>query len=245
MRHAWSVPDFTAMDKKGHRALHALLRALEKAGATITDGQKKGHVFVIAFGEKIELQIREKLKQVKRPLNDDEKRWYSDQSRLVTELVGTGRLHIVIHTWSRAGFKREWLESDAHPIDMLLPDVAATVLAMGSHLAEARRLQDEEERRAEECRCQAAEERRHRKREENRWRRFVEFARASEEVRLARAFLAELRKQPATDSMVGDRPIGEWVAWAEARASGCDPLELGATALFGEIAQVTDWTYGD
>jgi hypothetical protein len=90
------------------------------------------------------------------------------------------RLHVVIHTWSRAGFRREWLESDAHPIEALLPEIAATVLAMGPHLAQARREREEEARLAEERRRQAEEERRRRKCDSNPWRRFVEFARASE-----------------------------------------------------------------
>lgn len=201
MRRTWSVPDFTEMEKKGHRALHALLKALEESGAIVADGDKHGHVFVTVAGERIDLEIREKLKQVKRALNDDEKRRSSDRSRLVTELVGTGRLHVVIHTWSRGGFKREWLESDAHPIETLLPDVAATVLAMGPHLADIRREREEEARLAEERRRQAEDKRRRRRREANRWRRLIEFARASEEVRLARAFLVELKKQPISDEM--------------------------------------------
>jgi hypothetical protein len=244
MQRAWSVPDFTEMEKKGHRALHALLKALEKVGAMIADGDKKGHVFVIVAGERIELEIREKLKQVKRPLNDDEKRWYSDRNRLVTELVGTGRLHVVIHTWSRAGFKREWLESDAHPIETLLPDVAATVLAMGPHLAELRREREEEARLAEERRRQADDERRRRKRDANRWRRFVEFAQASDEVRQARALVAKLRAQGSIED-IGDRSIADWLDWAEARANAVDPLERGAAALFEEIGEVSEWTYRD
>jgi hypothetical protein len=245
MRRAWSVPDFTEMEKKGHLVLHALLNALEKAGATVADGEKSGHVFVTVAGEQIDLEMREKLKQVRRPLNDDEKRWSSDRSRLVTELVGTGRLHVVIHTWSRAGFKREWLESDAHPIETLLPDIAATLLAMGPHLAGVRREREEEARLAEERRREAEEERRLREREANRWRRFVEFARVSHEVRQARVFLAELRKQPSAEEMIGGRSLDEWLAWAEARAASSDPLERGAASLFSEIGEVTDWTYRD
>ncbi len=42
LRRAWSVPDFTDIEKRGHRALHALLKALEKAGATVADGEKRG-----------------------------------------------------------------------------------------------------------------------------------------------------------------------------------------------------------
>jgi hypothetical protein len=245
MGRGWSVPDFTEMERKGHRALHALLKALEKAGATVADGDKKGHVFVTVAGERIELEIREKLKQVKRPLNDDEKRWYSDPNRLVTELVGTGRLHVVIHTWSQAHFKREWLESDVHPIEALLPEIAATVLAMGPHLAEIRREHEEEARLAEERRRQADEERRSRRRDANRWRRFVEFARAAEEARQARAFLVELRNQPMIDEVVGERRVDEWLDWAERRGDTTDPLVLGAERLFADIAEVDEWTYRD
>lgn len=245
MRRAWSVPDFTETEKKGHRALHALLKALEKAGATVADADKKGRVFVTVAGERIELEVREKLKQVKRPLNDDEKRWYSDQKRLVTELVGTGRLHVVIHTWTGAGFRRDWLESDSNPIGTLLPDVAATLLAMGPHLAEARRIREEEARLAEDRRRKADEERRNRQRDANRWRRFGEFARASEEVRQARALIAELRAQGSTGEEIGERSIADWLEWAEARANDIDPIERGASALFAEITDVTEWTYRD
>ena len=246
MRSAWLVPDFTEMEKKGHRVLHALLKALEKAGATIAEGEKKGHVFVTVAEERIELEIREKLKQVKRPLNDDEKRWYSDAKRLVTELVGTGRLHVVIHTWSRAGFKREWLETDARPIEVLLPEIAATLLAMRPHLAEARRQREEEAGIADERRRQAEEERRRRKVEAHRWRRFVEFARASEEDRQARALVTALRAAPhLTAEQIGERNIADWLNWAEARANAVDPLERGAAALFEEIAAVSEWTYRD
>lgn len=245
MRRAWSVPDFTEIEKKGQRALHALLKALEKAGATVTDGEKPGHVFITVAGERIDLEVREKLKQVKRPLNDEEKRWRSDLTRLVTELVGTGRLHVVIHTYSSASFKREWLESDAHPIGSMLPDVAATVLAMGPYLAEERREREEQHRRYEEHRRQAEEERRRRQRDANRWRRLVEFARVSEDARLARRFLEELRRRSVPEAIVGDCSIEEWLVWAEERAAVSDPLERGAAALFGEIAAVTDWTYRD
>lgn len=245
MRRALVVPDFTEAEKRCHRALHALLNALEKAGATIADADKKGHVFVTVAGERIELEIREKLKQVKRPLNDDEKRWYSDHDRLVTELVGTGRLHVVIHTWTGRGFRREWLESERHPIDRMLPDVAATLLALGPHLAEERRKREEQARIAEERRREAEEARRRARRDANRWRRLVEFAGAAEEVRQVRALVLRLRAKGSTVEEVGGRSVADWLDWAEARANALDPLERGAAALFADIAEVTDWTYRD
>jgi hypothetical protein len=245
VRQIRSVPEFTDIEKKMHRVFHALLRALEKGGAVVADGDKQGHVLITVAGEQIDLEIREKLKQVKRPLNEDEQRWEADRSRLVTELVGTGRLHVVIHTWSRGGLKREWLESDAHPIDSLLPEIAATVLAMGPHLAEVRRQREEEVRVAEERRRQAEEERRRRKRDANRWLRFVEFARAAQEVRAARLLLTELRAQAPADAMVGDRPLAEWLDWVEERATALDPLQRGPTSLFSEIADVAEWSYHD
>jgi hypothetical protein len=60
---------------------------------------------------------------------------------------------------------------------------------------------------------------------------------------MARAFLVELRKHPSAGEMAGDRPLDEWLAWAEARAASSDPLERGVGSLFSEIAEVADWTY--
>jgi len=245
LRRTWAVPDFTDMERKGQRALHALLKALEKEGASITDGDKRGHVFAEVAGERIEFEIREKLRQVRQPLDDDEKRWSSDRNRMVTELVGTGRLHVVIHTWSSGRFRREWLESDTHPIEAILPDVAATILAMGPHLAELRREREDAARTAEERRRQAEQERRRQQRESNRWRRLVQFARASDDVRVARAFLAELRQRPVPDDVVGERTVADWLAWAEDRATRSDPLERGVAALFREIDAINDWPYRD
>lgn len=245
LRRAWSVPDFTDIEKRGHRALHALLKAIETAGATVADGQKRGQVLITVEGERIELEIREKLKQLKRPMNDEEKRWRSDTTRLVTELVGTGRLHVVIHTWSNAGFKREWLESDNCPIGQMLADVAATVLAMGPHLAENRREREAAARLAEERRRQVEEERRVRKRDDNRWRRFLEHADRAEQARKARALIAALRETAGAVDVVEGRSVSEWLDWAEARANASDPLRSGAERLFADVAQVNDWSYRD
>lgn len=245
MRRALSVPDFTEMEKRGHRALHALLRALERAGATVADGHKRGRVEITVEGQGIELEIREKLKQVKRPMNDDEKRWRSDTTRQVTELVGTGRLHVVVHTWSTGGFKREWLESDRQPIEEILPEVAATLLAMGPHLAENRRQREEDARLAEERRRRAEEERRLKKRDDNRWRRFLEHAERAEQARKAQALIAALRGSAGAADSVEGQSISEWLDWAEARANAADPLASGSERLFADVAQVHEWTYRD
>jgi hypothetical protein len=41
----------------------------------------------------------------------------------------------------------------------------------------------------------------------------VEFARVSEEVRLVRALVVELRNQPVAREQAGDRLLGEWLDW--------------------------------
>ena len=51
-------------------------------------------------GEKIEFQVRERQKQQRRALTDDEKRWrLSSEKNWKQELVSTGRLVIEIKTW--------------------------------------------------------------------------------------------------------------------------------------------------
>lgn len=196
----------------GHRTLDAWLKGLEKAGATIADGDKPGHVRVTVAGEQIDLEIREKLNQVKRPPNEDEKRWRSLHTRLVTELVGAGRLYVCDphlepgRVQARMARERRASDRDAAPgrrchIAGDGPPTRRGAAGAGGRGAARGRAPSPGGGRASG------------KRGANRWRRLVEFARVSEEVRLVRALVVELRKQPVAREQAGDRLFGEWLDW--------------------------------
>ncbi|MGD9738418.1 MAG: hypothetical protein AB7S41_02510 [Parvibaculaceae bacterium] len=93
---------------------------------------------------------------------------------------------------------------------------------------------------------QRYEEQQRRKLDRNRWRRVVEIADEWREAKLAREFVAALREAgPDLDQSVGDRTVGDWLAWAEDRATALDPLARGAASTFERVASVTNWEYKD
>ena len=87
-----TVPDFSDEDHRRHRILNALFRALEADNHTVTEA-RHGELEVKLGGKPVSFRLREKLKQVQRPLTDDEKRWgYHAKKGYRTETVGSGFL---------------------------------------------------------------------------------------------------------------------------------------------------------
>jgi hypothetical protein len=224
--------------------LDALFKTLERQGGRVKQDDRKD-LYVEVAGERVDFQLREKLKQTRRPLTDDEKRWRSSTDRdWKNELQPSGRLVFVIKPWHSTGLKTEWLENDSTPIEVMLPDIASVLIASGPLLVEARRRRDEEQRQRQIAEQRRYEEEQRRKLEQNRWRRFVEIAEKWQETRLAREFLEALKRlelDPA-QAIAGKSPV-DWIAWAEARLLDADPLSYGAEGTFEDVAQVTTWTY--
>jgi hypothetical protein len=107
---------FDADELRRHRILDAIFKQLERHGATITETENRG-LRVELLGEKIEFQLRGKLKQVRRPLTTEESRWEWNRKRgYIQELKPTGRLVFAIKTYLGKGLRSEWLETDSLPV---------------------------------------------------------------------------------------------------------------------------------
>ncbi|MFP5328542.1 MAG: hypothetical protein ACLGHC_00165 [Alphaproteobacteria bacterium] len=242
----FAVPDFTAGERRRHRVLHALFRSLVKHGATISENDRRQLVATIE-GEAIAFTCREKLRQVTRPLTDDEKRWEtSNSSGVKKDLEPTGMMELQIHARLDEPLRKTWRESESKPIEAMLPEIVAIFLVLGPVLAERSRRREEEARIAAERHRIAELERQRRQQDDNRFRRLCEIADGWKRVELARAFLARLRESelPETDPIDG-RSLAEWLDWAEAKAAALDPAEQGTQAIFADVAQVNAWTYRD
>lgn len=246
-RDLYRPSEFTETDRRKHRILDALFKAIERQGGKVKQGER-GVLFAEVLGEKVEFQVREKQRQERRPLTDDEKRWRSPGDKgWRQELVPTGWLVFEIKTWQwPAGLPRQWLESEKQPLEGMLPDILATFIAVGPLLVQQRK-----DREAAERECQLAEKRRYkeqqrRKRDANRWRRFRELARDWHELAAARDFLAALRSMDTTSTVeIDGRSVEEWITWAEEWLQRADPTVKGVDGVFTQIASVTDWTYRD
>ena len=245
-RGLYSVPDWTAAERRRHRLLHAMFRALEKNGAEIRQDDR-GRLTAILEGEAIAFELREKLRQVTRPLTAEEKRWEAwNRSGVRKELRPTGSLQFSISAWTEEPVRKNWLESDRRPIDGMLPEIVATFIVLAPVLAERTRQREEAARRWEEERRRAEEERQRQREDDNRWRRFPEIASAWKQAALAREFIAALREgDPGTNELIEGRSLAEWMDWAEQRANALDAVGRDPDALFNDVGSVNAWTWLD
>lgn len=230
--------DFTPMEKRRHRLLDALFKELEKQGARAGENDRR-ELYAEVSGERLEFELREKDKQVRRPLTAEELRWGGNKSGMRQELQPTGCFLFAMKRYVPGSLRREWLERDDAPIEDRLAEIVATFMVAGPIMAEERRRREEQARREEE-------ERQRRKQDRNRWRRFAEIANAWDEVGTARRFLQAMREadQPG-GVMVEGKPVSEWLDWAERKLKAADPIEHGIAAVFNDIANIKSWTYRD
>jgi hypothetical protein len=246
-RNLYDPGEFTETDRRKHRILDALFKAIERQGGKIRQGERR-ELLAEVSGEKIEFQVREKQKQERRPLTADEKRWRSaDDKGWKQELVPTGRLSFEIKTWQWPnGLQRQWVESDKQAMEAMLPDILAVFVAAGPLLVQQRREREAAERERQLAEQRRYEEQRRRKRDANRWRGFKEMAQDWHELAAVRDFVVALRSMDVDPSVeIDGRSVGEWIAWAEDWLTRADPTSEGVDGIFRRVAEITDWTYHD
>jgi hypothetical protein len=238
--------DLTPLDRRRHRILDTVFKELERDGGNVKENDRRRLVVELS-GESIEFQLREKQKQVRRPLTEDEKRWHSSSERSWRqELEGTGRLTFSISTFLDSHLRKEWLESEKAPMESLLPEIVATLIAAGSIRVEMRRKREEAERQRQIEQRRRAEEQERLQLNENRWRRMTELADAWRRTHHLREFITTLKEMPPdTSKTVAGRPVCEWLEWAEDQLKNSDPLVDGVEGVFADIARITAWSYRD
>lgn len=122
---------FTEMDRRRHRFLDALFKALEPLGFAIKE-EPYQRVYLEIQKERVDFQLREKQKQVRRPLTEEEKErsWHRNRG-WVQELQPSGILVFSIKTYLADGMKQEWKDEPEKPLEACLPDIVATVSLAG------------------------------------------------------------------------------------------------------------------
>jgi hypothetical protein len=237
---------FTPKERRRHRVLDALLKALEAEQVAIRESDRRDLV-ATRGREKVEFQLRTKLQQVRRPFTPDEQRWRSagdNDYRL--ELIETDILIFEVKGWLPGGLQRNWQDGRKGTIETMGGDILATLLAAFPLMVAEREQREkaEERRRIEAQRRYELEQQR--KLEENRFRRLLEHACRWRDAELARSFVAALRAAiPDPTDIIDGKPASEWLDWAEARATQYDPLASDLLDVFESIADVTNWTYRD
>ncbi|WLA74094.1 hypothetical protein QIH77_02320 [Bradyrhizobium diazoefficiens] len=251
-RYSWGrggyvPPDFTAMERRRHRLLSTLLIALEKHGYAAKIDER-GRPAVEIAKQVAALILKEKYRQVRQPLTEEEKkRAFNPKRPWRQEMQPTGFLQLSVEPRLHPSLRQSWIDTADQPLEAQLPEIAAVFIAAAPMLQERRRQQEENERRRHEEERRRYEERQRQQLERNRLRGFLELASRWKEVETARLFLDALAKREAGDlgEVLDDQTLGEWIAWARERLTEHDPLEAGAAGVFRAIASIDQWTYRD
>lgn len=236
--------EFTDVDRRRHRILSVLFKALESEGARISQSER-GELVAEYKGEKIVFALRARNKQIRRPLNEDERRWSLPGDRAWRqELQPTGFLVFEFKTYIPEGrLRRPWEETDTQPIELMLGQIVAVFWSAWPLLAERtrQRLEDEERRRQEERR--RYEEERRQKRNDNRWRRFVQLGHQRHDAEVARQLLRCIAVPPDKAHVkIGDLTMAEWLSWIEQQIQKTDPANVEPIQLFEHLAAITEYS---
>lgn len=232
---------FSDSDNRRHLLLDALFKAVEKhGGKAIEDNQRS--LCIEVNKQKIEIQLSEKSKQIKRVPTESEKRYRAlDANGLVRDLQPCGLFAFSIKTL--VPLRQEWIERKDKTMEGFLPEIVSTLIAAGPILDNLTKKRIEEQHRRQAAELKAYDEQQKRKREENRWRCFTMIAKQWRDVNLAREFVAAIRSDPkAFDGEIDGRTLENWLAWAETRISQSDPLLIGSNAVFNTVAKVNEWS---
>jgi hypothetical protein len=217
---AYKPQPFTDLDRRQQRILDTLFKAVEKRGFTVK-GQAPYQVWLEVEKVRVDFSLRERMKQVKRPLNDTEKGspFYSNK-QWVQERVPAGDLIFTIKTYLEMGLTKEWRD-DERRLEEQVSDIVAVLSIAGPILQERRRQAEETERERREEEHRRYEERAKRRQDENRWRRFVELAARWEEAALAARFIEALRELPADGmkTLPAEPPVNGWTGLARSARS--------------------------
>jgi len=244
MRRLWMPKPWTEVERRVHRILDTLFKAVERQGFAVKIGDKR-HPFFEIGGEQVLYRLRERQRQVQRLKNEDEMKWHRAGDPLQKkELQPTGILVLTIDTPLRDGLRREWKDRPEASLEDQLAEVAAALVDAEPMLVERRRKREEEERQRRENERRRWEEADFRKLDGNRWRRFRELAERWQEAELTLRFIDALEARgPVLGCPHGDKSLEESIEWARAWVRVHDPLNVGTDGVFRDVSSVTSWIY--
>lgn len=242
---AYKPEPFTDLQRREQRILDTLFKELEKRGFKI-QGTAPYQIWLEIGKEKVEFTLRERIRQVRRPLNEEERTsmFYRNQ-QWRQEKLPTGELIFSLMTHLGAGLANAWRDGERR-LEEQLGEIVAVLSLAGPILQERRRQAEEaESRRLEEGR-RRAEIRAQRQQDNNRWRRFLELAGRWQDAALAAQFVEALQQLPTDDEKTfGGRTAAEWLLWARKRCKIYDPLRWAPGDVWMNLASVTSWEYRD
>jgi hypothetical protein len=232
--------------RRALRIMDTVIKALEKHGYGIylSEGRTKTKIqgVTISFG------ISEKLvTKKKRPDEHDlEGRYHFGHSRFIDERVPSGDLSLTIHDaedFYIYGCQRQWNDGKKAKIENRiqsfiegLETVAAAKIERDREEQEEERRRIERQRRLEEERLRRAELRRRYLEEEGRVNTLISCAENWKRSHILREYIAEVEKRAAGGELPFslEKPLAEWLRWAQDQVDRLDPLAPNPPSILDE-----------
>lgn len=237
-RLGWRLPRISELDRRRMIIFNVLFRELEKHGFEAKGELPRG-VWLEIDGEKVELLCEEHVKQIRRPLTDEEKAamlFYSGQ-KFRQEHIATGSLKFKIKTFIAYGVPVEWRD-DTKSLEDCLGEIVAVLVQAAPILRKRRQRREEEESRRRQAEHRRYLDRQARELDEQRWQHLVEIAKSWEECELVRKFIDAVTRIPTERELTGDLNEQDWMAWVQKKLSSADPLTKGRNMIFRNIASI-------
>ena len=244
-RSVWGRPrltkPFTSLERRQQRILSTLFKEIEKLGYKIS-GEAPYQLSIDAGRNKIKFTLREWIKQLRRPLTEEEKagRSFSKQ-RWRQESVATGELILTIKTFIEHGLAREWRDKE-RPLEEQIGEIIA-VLEVAGPILQKRQLKVEE---AERHRWE--EERRRKKNNRSKIRITADGDASFSSPNCGRKRnwrkVSSMRSKNIrlnSETTYGERTAVEWLKWARERQRAFDPLRWDTAGIWKDLASITAW----
>lgn len=140
------ILDLTERDLYRFRVTSAFLKAVIVKGGNIRDGKIRGDLVVEFSGEKIEITVMEKMRQM---LKSPPASWTAFPGHHNSALHPSGFLRFSVKNFYGGGCKKEWIETDKVKAADMLPGVLAGLRNIATAMIEDRKEREERHLRYE------------------------------------------------------------------------------------------------
>lgn len=201
------------------RVMQTLILALQKRGYSVQTRERATDAIVL--GEKVQIVLRERLKQTIRELTPDEQRRRREGLQVTPfDLRPTGELSVNI---ARASGRSIASDSGSKKLEDYLNLFIEALVRDAHEQKNARARREEEERKRQEAERKRIERRKLQLQELARIDRFDRLAKYWRKAEERRAFLSRLRE--AIGAVEEASGLDRWLKWADAHVEMSDPLE--------------------
>lgn len=209
---------FTENERRRHRIMSALFKAIEREGGLIEESAK-GQLFICEERDRLEISLRERMTRVRIRLTDQQRSWrpYSNETHKWA-LEHTGFLVFEIKSYLSGPVQKKWIENQSVRLEEELELVVPNLFAALQLVRESRILKEEQSIRYRQREAEAAAVHHRLVEDQKRWEALVQIAQKWKDQELVLEFLrSQMTKPDGITALTGVMTESEWIDWVQRR----------------------------